>query len=423
MERRCTSGGVAGGGQRNRVGAGACGGSQRGTQIQQAQGGATNRNSKPHPATSRPQHHQLLTFAQPTHSPKRIAATSATPKHTNHTAQYHQSHSRSGERAQTPQGDTHKAAAAAEPDEEDDDLLQWDGHFSYMLISTGGADRPDTFPPELPIHVDAEMHLRSLPHGAWAGITLPWGSRRGPEYSSKVRGYCRRIKVRRTRGSRDPAGYMGTSTAFVLFPWGKIQGGRPRKWLLHITGGPPTPDPDATQLQPGSSFSLEMPPGAVTWQLGRLQPRLALQYYYDWGHMMGTGAIYDRLPRASNNPPMAWEQMALQLIPPPGRQREMAPNPTFDEGEQGEPPTPGAAPSTSPGPAPQPRSPSPTAATKEGANATQWGEAEEEQDGQALMQQATQLCKFASAFMSEYRSFPTGLERLASQVKRLIAFY
>ena len=32
-------------------------------------------------------------------------------------------------------------------------------------------------------------------------------------------------------------------------------------------------------------------------------------------------------------------------------------------------------------------------------------------------------CKFASAFMSEYRSFPTGLERLASQVKRLIAFY
>ena len=90
----------------------------------------------------------------------------------------------------------------------------------------GGAERPDTFPPELPIHVDAEMHLRSLPHGAWAGITLPWRSRRAPEYVSTSRGYCR-IRVRRARGSRDPAGYMGTSTSFVLFWWGGITGGRP----------------------------------------------------------------------------------------------------------------------------------------------------------------------------------------------------
>ena len=210
------------------------------------------------------------------------------------------------------------AAAEEEAEEDEGNMLHWDGLFNYMMISPGGADRPETFPPELPFHADAEMHLRGLPHGAWAGITLPWKSRRGPEYTSSTRGFCR-IKVRRRPGGVEPSGYMATSTAFVLFPWGRIQGGRPNKWLLHITERserPPQEDADATQLQPGSSYTLEMPPGARTWQLGRLQPRLALQYYYDWGNMMGTGAIYDRLPRASNNPPLAWEQMALQLIPP-----------------------------------------------------------------------------------------------------------
>ena len=38
------------------------------------------------------------------------------------------------------------------PEEEEDDVLQWEGLFSVMLISPGGADRPPTFPPELPIH-------------------------------------------------------------------------------------------------------------------------------------------------------------------------------------------------------------------------------------------------------------------------------
>ena len=179
-------------------------------------------------------------------------------------------------------------AAHEEQPEEDEGMLQWDGLFNYMLISSGGADRPATFPPELPFHVDAEMHLRELPHGAWAGITLPWQSRRGPEYASNTRGF-HRIKVRRRPGGAEPAGYMATSTAFVLFPWGRIQGGRPTKWLLHVTGGPPQEDPEATQLRPGTSYTLEMPPGERTWQLGRLQPRLALQYYYDWGPHDGNG--------------------------------------------------------------------------------------------------------------------------------------
>ena len=150
-------------------------------------------------------------------------------------------------------------------------MLHWDGLFNYMLISPGGADRPETFPPELPFHADAEMHLRGLPHGAWAGITLPWKSRRGPEYTSSTRGFCR-IKVRRRPGGVEPSGYMATSTAFVLFPWGRIQGGRPNKWLLHITGGPPQEDADATQLQPGSSYTLEMPPGARTCMAIRATP-------------------------------------------------------------------------------------------------------------------------------------------------------
>ena len=45
------------------------------------------------------------------------------------------------------------ATAATAPEaqpEEDEDMLQWDGLFNYMLISPGGADRPATFPPELP---------------------------------------------------------------------------------------------------------------------------------------------------------------------------------------------------------------------------------------------------------------------------------
>ena len=293
-------------------------------------------------------------------------------------------------------------------------MLHWDGIFSTMLISPGGAERPETFPPELPISTDAELHLRSLPHGVWAGVTLPWRSRRAPEYSSPTRGYCR-IQLRRRQGGNEPSGYMGTSTSFVLFPWGKIRGGRPVKWLLHITGGPPTADPNATELRPGTSFTLEMPPGATTWQLGGLPPRLALQYYYDWGNFMGTGAIYGRLPRASNNPPTAWEQMAQQLIPSPRSYRQPAMNPTFDMGDPHEGPSPGEAPSGGPAPHPGPQ-PSPTPMAEHeldpqdehdpahdlAANE----ENDEEGDHAALMQ--TQLDSVASSSHEPARERPAG---------------
>ena len=73
-------------------------------------------------------------------------------------------------------------------------------------------------------------------------------------------------------------GCIGISTSFVLFSWGALKNGRPRKWLLHITGGPlpAQEDQEAAEMRPGSST---------------LAPTIALQYYYDWGHMMRTGAI------------------------------------------------------------------------------------------------------------------------------------
>ena len=147
----------------------------------------------------------------------------------------------------------------------------------------------------------------------------------------------------------------------------------------------------ATQLQPGTSFTLEMPPGARTWQLGRLQPRLALQYYYDWGHMMGTGAIYDRLPRASNNPPTAWEQMALQLIPPPTRTHEPVRNPAFPGDNQTQSPGPGAAPSAMPTPSPMRPTPAPAAApAQQTAGDLEEGD-DDGDDDSSFMQRATQL--------------------------------
>ena len=78
---------------------------------------------------------------------------------------------------------------------------------------------------------------------------------------------------------------------------------------------------------PGESYTLEMRPGATWGQLGGLPARLALQYYYDWGQRMGTGAIYGRLPRASNNPPTAWEEMAWQSAAPGESRPATSPTP------------------------------------------------------------------------------------------------
>ena len=56
-----------------------------------------------------------------------------------------------------------------------------------MLISTGGADRPATFPPELPIHADAEMHLRGYHMAPGLASRYP-GDRAGPQSTAQPRG-------------------------------------------------------------------------------------------------------------------------------------------------------------------------------------------------------------------------------------------
>ena len=183
-------------------------------------------------------------------------------------------------------------------------------------------------PTGIPTAWGVDIHYRSLPHGAWAGVAMATGSRRAPEYRDPHRGYYR-ARLQRRPGGATPMGYMSISTAFVLFPWGRVTRGHPVKWLLHITGGQPQPDPEAAEMQPGSSFTLERKPGGVTWELGGLPPKIALQYYYDWGHMQGTGAIYGRLPRSYTAPPSKWEEMGANLIPSPQSERQPPPNPNF----------------------------------------------------------------------------------------------
>ena len=65
--------------------------------------------------------------------------------------------------------------------------------------------------------------------------------------------------------------------AFALLPWGILDNHRPEKWLLLITATSET-----AKRQPGDAFLLEWQPYTKRWMLGRLQPRVARQYYYDW---------------------------------------------------------------------------------------------------------------------------------------------
>ena len=109
------------------------------------------------------------------------------------------------------------STTTAEQPEDQEEPLTWDGLFSTMLLSPGGAPRPITFPPEIPTAWGVDVHYLSLPHGAWAGIAMATGSRRAPEYTDPRRGYFR-ARLRRRLGGATPAGYMSISTAFVLFP-------------------------------------------------------------------------------------------------------------------------------------------------------------------------------------------------------------
>ena len=251
-----------------------------------------------------------------------------------------------------PQGDPRRRRAASSstqtPQQHDDDISMWDGIFHVMLISQGGAARPLTFPPELFIDRGAEAHLRSFPYGVWAGVVMVKDSRRAPSYNDPNRGFYR-VRLNRREGGGDPPGYIAVGTAFALFPWGAITSGKPVKWLVHITSTPAQPDSDATELPVGTSYTLERRGGDGGWELGRLPPKLALQYFYDWGNMRGTGAIYWGLPRAWSLPPIHWEQLTAQLIPPPSQVRRPALNPTFDHTQGGQP-----DPAPAPAPAPPP---------------------------------------------------------------------
>ena len=88
----------------------------------------------------------------------------------------------------------------------------------------------------------------------------------------------------------------------------------------------------------------------AAWELGGLPPKIALQYYYDWGNMRGTGAIYGRLPRSYTLTPSYWEEMGARLIPSPDNARWPPPNPDFPDPNY----EPGASSSggATPGPAP-----------------------------------------------------------------------
>ena len=60
-----------------------------------------------------------------------------------------------------------------------------------------------------PHGMGVDVHLRSFPHGVWAGVTMATGSRRSPEYTSTVRGYWRARLTRRQGG----AGWGGVGWA------------------------------------------------------------------------------------------------------------------------------------------------------------------------------------------------------------------
>ena len=160
-------------------------------------------------------------------------------------------------------------------------------------------------------------------------------SRRAPDYSDTQRGYYR-ARLNRRQGGGDPPGHMAVGTAFALFPWGAITNGKPVKWLLHITSTPSQPDSEATELPVGTSYTLERPRGrgGETWELGRLPPKLALQYFYDWGNMRSTGAIYWGLPRTTPTHPLRTaHSQSAKLIPSPNVARQPAQNPTFEHVE------------------------------------------------------------------------------------------
>ena len=88
-----------------------------------------------------------------------------------------------------------------QPEEDEEEPFLWDGLFSTMTLSAGGASRPVTFPPEIPTAWGVDIHFRYLGYGAWAGVTMATGSRRAPEYRNAKRGILQSHAATTTRGS------------------------------------------------------------------------------------------------------------------------------------------------------------------------------------------------------------------------------
>ena len=69
---------------------------------------------------------------------------------------------RSTAAAGEPPGDPRRRRQAAEnstqQQQDEEDPLMWDGLFSTMIISAGGASRPITFPPEIPSTWGVDIH-------------------------------------------------------------------------------------------------------------------------------------------------------------------------------------------------------------------------------------------------------------------------
>eukprot|EP00439_Symbiodinium_sp_Y106_P086184 s351_g31.t1 len=124
-----------------------------------------------------------------------------------------------------------------------------------------------------------------------------------------------------TRGTQTRHG--GTSRlhrcghSLRALPVGDIRGSRPERWLLQVTAVGQAADPTATTLRPRTGYVLEWDPQRRVWQLGNLVPKAALQCYYDWAFMRGTGQVREAPPRFATFPPGQWEMMAIRLIPKP----------------------------------------------------------------------------------------------------------
>ena len=111
---------------------------------------------------------------------------------------------------------------------------------------------PLTFPPELRVLPGVQVHMRALAYGVWAGIVLNTGSTLAPNYDRQAsKGYMRARQERR-QGTGMPPGRMGVTRPSPYSRGGKSGGGRPERWLLHITVVGQLQDTTATTLRPGA---------------------------------------------------------------------------------------------------------------------------------------------------------------------------